>query len=275
MVTATERLGDTLGEEEKPQGQLPVPPVPSMPAHSAQPQGWGPHWANFAPCSNGNTQRPSQNLQAGLSEGNLAAAECRADAHRYHSRHLPDTWLDWGRGGSGLAAAASSGLGTGSQGPFPVAAASWEEAGAPCCSEGLPGLRGGPGWELGGYGWSGPWGICKEAFGAAPHLPCCEDLRRDDPTPRLGTKGSRETLGRDFCIPWCLGQVTGGSVPCCGTDRRFSQATDSRWGSLSFKAHRIAPGKPEDEPLHLEPWEMPARLSLPCPEPPVGLGAFP
>lgn len=194
VVTATERLGDTLGEEEKPQGQLPVPPVPSMPAHSAQPQGWGPHWANPAPCSNGNTQRPSQNLQAGLSEGNQAVAECRADAHRYRSWHLPDTWLDWGRGGSGLAAAASSGLGTGSQGPFPAAAASWEEAGAPCCSKGLPGLPGGPGGSL---------------------------------------------------------EVTAG------------------------RAHRIAPGQPEDKPLHLEPWEMPARLSLPCPELPVGLGAFP
>lgn len=49
MVTA--RGPDPLREEEKPQGQLPVPPGPSMPAHSSHPQGWGPHWANPAPCS--------------------------------------------------------------------------------------------------------------------------------------------------------------------------------------------------------------------------------
>lgn len=37
-----------------------------------------------------------------------------------------------------------------------AAAAGWEEAGAACCSEGLPGLPGGPGQDQGGYSWLVP-----------------------------------------------------------------------------------------------------------------------
>lgn len=63
--------------------------------------------------------------------------------------------------------------------------------------------------------------------------------------------------GKRFCIPQCLRQVTGGSVLCSGIDRRFSQATESRWGSCSFKAHqRAAPGQQEDEPTHWSPGKL-------------------
>lgn len=45
-----------------------------------------------------------------------------------------------------------------------AAAASWEEAGAPCCSEGLPGLPGGPGQDQGGYSWLVPKTCLQRGF---------------------------------------------------------------------------------------------------------------
>lgn len=51
-----------------------------------------------------------------------------------------------------------------------AAAASWEEAGAPRCSEDVPGLPGGPGRELGGYSWLVPKRACKEVFSGCPHV---------------------------------------------------------------------------------------------------------
>lgn len=67
----------------------------------------------------------------------------------------------------------------------------------------------------------------------------------------------KENPEERFCIPQCLRQVTGGSVPCSDTDRRFSQATESRWGSSSFKAHqRAAPGQQEDRHTHWSPGKL-------------------
>lgn len=75
---------------------------------------------------------------------------------------------------------------------------------------------------------------------------------------------TKENPGKRFCIPQCLRQVTGGSAPCSGTDGRFSQATESRWGSSSFKAHqRGAPGQQEDKPGKLQLGSVcPAQLEI-------------
>lgn len=45
----------------------------------------------------------------------------------------------------------------------------------------------------------------------------------------------KENPGNRFCIRQCLRQVTGGSVPCSGTDRRFSRLQSQGEAPLASK----------------------------------------